>query len=182
MRILGIDPGSNFLGLGCIETQGSKIECIGYRTLNVSAKVLRLEQKLRAIYLGVEKAIQDWKPQEVAVEDVFFAKNVKSALKLGQARGVALGVVSFYEIPIFEYAATEVKKTITGSGRAEKEQVFRMVSLFLGRAAVENLDKIDSSDALAIAICHGQSRKSRLLLSSAPQKRSFPRSVPKGKT
>lgn len=159
MRILGIDPGSNFMGLGCVETHGSRLLCIGHSVIKVSAGGEKdLATRMRTIYLAVEKHIEVWKPEAVAVEQVFFAKNAQSALKLGQARGAALAAASMANLPVFEYSATLVKQTVAGSGRAEKEQVEKMVRLLLGTSleARGKVQRLDATDALAIAICHAQ--------------------------
>ncbi len=174
MRVLGIDPGSNFLGLGCVEAKSSSLTWIGHEVVRVrEGKDVSLAARLRAIYAGVEEAIELWKPDAVAAEEVFFAKNPQSALNLGQARGAALLVGAMRNLPIFEYSATLVKQTITGSGRAEKEQVERMVRALLGGHAkiTKSFERSDASDALAVAICHLQHRHKNSILVKAPEKR-----------
>lgn len=168
MRVLGIDPGSNFLGLGCVEGKGNAVTWVGHEVVKVAeGKDISLGARFRAIHAGVLAALREWKPHVVAVEEVFFAKNPKSALKLGQARGAALLVPALEGLEIFEYSATVVKQTITGSGRAEKEQVQHMVKALL-RGGLKNpleFQRSDASDALAIAICHLQHRHRHALLS-----------------
>lgn len=161
MRVLGIDPGSNFLGLGCVEARGSSFHWIGHRLLKVNPGGSQpLHERLRLIHEGLLGALAAWKPEAVAVEEVFFAKNAQSALKLGQARGAALVGAAAQGLEIFEYPASTVKQTVAGTGRAEKGQVQRMVLAILGRTlpAGEAFEREDVSDALAVAICHLQHR------------------------
>jgi crossover junction endodeoxyribonuclease RuvC len=162
MRVLGIDPGSTYMGLGCVEVRGSKLICIGHKLVRAkSANDESWGSRLKIIYQSVYDAINLWQPNVASVEKVFFAKNADSALKLGQARGAALAAVAMQDLEIAEYPATTIKQAITSSGRAEKEQVFQMVKLLLGDSlkAAGELERHDSSDALAIAICHTQQRK-----------------------
>lgn len=165
MRVLGIDPGSNFLGLACVEAKGNSFTWIGHKVVKVAeGKDISLSAKLRAIHAGVAGALNAWNPEVVAAEEVFFAKNPKSALKLGQARGAALMVPALEGLPIFEYSATLIKQTVTGSGRAEKTQVERMVRALLGAKHPLEFERSDASDALAVCICHLQHRHKHALL------------------
>lgn len=120
-------------------------------------------------------ALDLWKPDCVAVEEVFFAKNPQSALKLGQARGASLVGAAAQGLEIFEYSATVVKQTVSGSGRAEKEQVQRMVKAILGRSIPVEIkfEREDVSDALAVAICHLQHRHKREILSPKARQKSL---------
>lgn len=152
MRIMGIDPGSRNLGLGCIERKGSKITLIGAGTSNVLHD--NWTTRLKLIFEAVQRAYNEWKPDAVAVESVFHARNAQSALKLGQARGAAIAAVTVFDVPVFEYAAREIKQAVTGSGGANKEQVQKMLGLILG--AQVRFPTHDASDAVAIAICHAQ--------------------------
>jgi crossover junction endodeoxyribonuclease RuvC len=167
MRVLGIDPGSNFLGIGCVEAQGNSFTWVGHRVIrvNVGGSVPH-EIRLKTIFESVQEAIQLWQPKAIAVEEVFLAKNAQSALKLGQARGAAIVAAAILELPLFEYPATLVKQTVTGSGRAEKEQVQRMVRAILGspKGAALEFEREDASDALAVAICHLQHRHKHAIL------------------
>ena len=161
MRVLGIDPGSNFMGLGCVEARGNSFTWIGHRVVRVApGKERAIHDRFRSIHEALLEVMELWKPQCVAAEEVFFAKNAQSALKLGQARGAALVAPAARGLMIFEYPATLVKQTVTGSGRAEKEQVQRMVRAILGGSAKSPLEfeREDASDALAVAICHLQHR------------------------
>ena len=150
MKVLGIDPGSRLLGFGVVDKAGSKLSAQAYGTLRFNTKV-EANERLLEIYLGVKKLIHEYKPEHVAIEKVFFAKNVVSALKLGQARGVAILAVAEASIPVFEYSPNEIKQATVGFGHADKEQVAKMVTRILG---VKEFESTDASDALAIAICH----------------------------
>lgn len=172
-RILGIDPGSQFMGLGCVETKGSAIQCIGQRTIVIPAHADAWEKRLKDIFLAVQAAIAEWQPQAIAVEEVFFAKNAQSALKLGQARGAALTAAALSHLPVAEYSATLVKQTLTGSGRSDKSQVEAMVKVILGASLAKAgaLARHDAADALAIAICHAQQSRAaaRIHLGHSPR-------------
>lgn len=174
MRVLGIDPGSNFLGLGCVEASGSSFRWVGHLLVRVNpGKDQPLHSRLKIIHEHLLAALDLWKPECVAVEEVFFAKNAQSALKLGQARGAALVGAASLGLEIFEYSASIVKQTVSGSGRAEKEQVQRMVKAILGRSIPQEtvFEREDVSDALAVAICHLQHRhRNKILAPAAKQK------------
>lgn len=175
MRVLGIDPGSNYMGLACVEARGTSVQWIGHRVIKVLDKNDKaIAPRLKTIHLAVQEAIALWRPAAISVEEVFFAKNAQSALKLGQARGAAIASAAILEIPVFEYPATIVKQAVSGSGRAEKEQVERMVRAILGKSlpSKEDFARADASDALAVAICHLQYRhRAELLRPSKPEKR-----------
>jgi crossover junction endodeoxyribonuclease RuvC len=150
MRVLGIDPGSRYCGFGIVEDAG------GTRVRHLAHGVLALgdeqpiEERLRRLHEGLSREIAAHRPDMVAVEEVFHARNARSALVLGQARGVALLAAAQSGATIRSFAPSVIKMAVTGSGRAEKEQVGRMVSVLLG-IAVEG--RLDASDALAAAIC-----------------------------
>jgi crossover junction endodeoxyribonuclease RuvC len=153
LRVLGIDPGSHRTGWGVIDlVQG--------RLLHVASGVVQAGQgssaeRLRAIADGLDEILARFAPQAVAIETVFHAKNAQSALLLGQARGVALLCVARAHAPVFEYTAGRIKQAATGRGRAEKAQVQSMVRLLLG---LSEQMALDTSDALAAAICHAQTQ------------------------
>lgn len=172
MRVLGIDPGSNYMGLACVEARGTSMNWIGHRVVKVLGDK-KIAPRLKLIHEAVEEAIGLWKPAAVAVEEVFFAKNAQSALILGQARGAAIASAAIQSLEIHEYPATIVKQAVTGSGRAEKEQVERMVRAILGKSLPnsEEFKRADASDALAVAICHLQYRHRAELLAAKPEKR-----------
>jgi crossover junction endodeoxyribonuclease RuvC len=150
MRVLGIDPGSRLLGYGVVSKSGSTLTSHGFGTLRFNTKV-DANERLAEIYSGVRELLERFKPDHVAVEKVFFAKNAVSAFKLGQARGVAILAITERKIPLHEYSPNAVKQSVVGFGHADKDQVARMVTRLLG---VQGFESADASDALAIAICH----------------------------
>ncbi len=150
MRILGIDPGSRLMGYGIIEWHRQQARALFYDTLVVKEE--GLSEKLALIFECISKAILDYQPEQVAVEQVFVQKNVQSALKLGQARGAAVAAVGVHRIPIFEYAPLTIKRSVVGFGRAEKTQVQYMVRILLNLQGQTIAS--DSADALAVALCH----------------------------
>ena len=151
MIILGIDPGLVQTGYGVIKIAGEKKEVLDYGIIAPDSKST-LSNRLKTIYNDIIEIIDRFNPNTVVVEEVFYGKNVKSALLLGHARGVAMVSASKYNIPVFEYSAKKIKQAITGNGNAHKEQVKFMVMKDLN---LKNFNApIDASDALAIAICH----------------------------
>lgn len=153
MRIMGIDPGSRVTGFGVIEDRPT-LRLIAFGAIKPPAD-LPLPDRLKYIYQGLIEEIQRHGPDEAAMENIFFAKNPKSALILGQARGAAVLSVVNSSLGLSEYSATEIKQSIVGFGRAEKTQVSSMVSVLL--RTKEILKPLDASDALAVAICHANS-------------------------
>ena len=151
MKIFGIDPGSDRTGYGCIETLGSRHRLVICGTLAAPARST-FPEKLKHIHLGLATLLARHRPDCVAVENLFHARNVRSALKLGHARGVALLAACEAGLPVVEYAPAEIKRAVVGFGRAEKVQVQRMIQLLLGLDAVPSPH--DAADALAVAICH----------------------------
>jgi crossover junction endodeoxyribonuclease RuvC len=149
-RILGIDPGSHRLGVGCVEQHGNTLRLLFAETIEAPARE-SLYDRLEVIVARLKKVIDALSPDEVAVEDIFHAKNARSAFHLGMARGVAISACLGRGVRIYEYAPTQVKAIVTGYGRADKEQVRKMVRLILG-AQIEL--GYDATDAIAIAICH----------------------------
>lgn len=152
MIILGIDPGTAITGYGVIRVENNKHTVLGYGAIRTPAKQ-ETPLRLEAIYAELSRLIAEFTPQCLAVEELFFNKNVGSALAVGQARGVAILAGSHAGLPIFEYTPLQVKTAVTGYGRASKEQVAYMVKMLLGLAEVPKPD--DVTDALAICICHG---------------------------
>jgi crossover junction endodeoxyribonuclease RuvC len=150
VRVLGIDPGSRYCGFGVVEDAGGTV--VRY----LAHGVLRLgdgasiEDRLRALHEGISRELLRHRPQMVAIEDVFHAKNARSALVLGQARGVALLAAAQAGVQVRSFAPSVIKQAVTGTGRAEKDQVGRMVTVVLG---VSIQGRLDASDALAAAIC-----------------------------
>ncbi|NUN13173.1 MAG: crossover junction endodeoxyribonuclease RuvC [Myxococcales bacterium] len=150
LRVVGIDPGSRLLGWGVVESHGSRLRHIDNGVI-VPPVDADLPSRLLYLHQGVVQVITDYQPNCAAVEDVFLAKNAQSALKLGQARGVALLAAAVFRLPVFEYAPTSIKRSVVGNGRADKHQVQQMVRALLGLAETA---QEDASDALAVAICH----------------------------
>ena len=149
MTILGIDPGSRITGIGVIKAQGSELKYVFSESLTLPKGELSV--RLKTIYARLQTVIAQTKPDVVSIEKVFLAKNPQSALVLGHARGAAmLGAVN-NELPIAEYSATEIKKTVVGRGRADKSQVQHMIRVLL---SLRQTPGEDASDALAAAICH----------------------------
>ena len=151
MKIFGIDPGSERTGYGCIERSGSRHHLVICGVLAAPASAT-FPERLKFIHSGLVGLIAECRPDCVAVENIFHARNVRSALKLGHARGVALLAASEAGLAVFEYAPTEVKRAVVGYGRAEKPQIQQMVKLLLGMEAAPSPH--DVADALAVAICH----------------------------
>lgn len=151
MRVLGIDPGSHRTGWGVIEMHGSRVEHVASGT--IEARGEDLATRLRAIADGLDAVLASHQPMAVAVEMIFHAKNSRSALQLGHARGVALLCAARSGATIHEYTAGQIKQATTGRGRADKDQVQKMVQLILGLRGELGLD---TSDALAAAICHSE--------------------------
>ena len=149
-KVLGIDPGSHRMGIGCIEKSGNSIELL-YSTTLEAPHEKSIYHRLHWITQEFGKVVDELLPAEVAVEDIFYAKNVRSAFYLGMARGAVITLCVARGLPIFEYAPTRVKSVVTGSGRADKIQVQKMLRLILGRSVPKSLD---ASDALAVAVCH----------------------------
>ena len=154
MRIFGIDPGSVRTGYGCIETDGSRCRLVVCGAV-VPPSRISFPDKLAYIFDELALRLASCRPSVVAIEEVFYARNARSALKLGHVRGAALLAAAKAGLPVAEYAATAVKSAVVGYGRADKQQVQRMVGLLLGLE--EMPEPHDVSDALAIAICHAHS-------------------------
>ena len=154
MRIFGIDPGSKCTGYGCIDTNGSQHEVVDCGVLTAPVRAT-FPEKLRFIHQSIVDLLTHHQPDIVAIEDIFYAKNARSALILGHVRGVLMLAASQAGIVIAEYTPAEIKQAVVGYGRAEKVQVQQMITLLL------NMDEapspLDISDALAAAVCHAHS-------------------------
>jgi crossover junction endodeoxyribonuclease RuvC len=150
-RIMGIDPGTNFLGYAVLEIDNKKLSLITMSTLALS-HIDEQGEKLKRIFDKMDWAIGQFKPTEVAVEQPFYGKNIQSMLKLGRAQGVAFGAAIKNNIPIVEYLPRVVKKSVVGNGAASKEQVAAMLGHILGKPIEPSY--FDASDALALAVCH----------------------------
>ena len=150
--ILGIDPGTTVMGFGIISVKGSKMELVCIHEL-VLKKYPNHETKLKYIFERTLALIDEFHPDEVALEAPFFGKNVQSMLKLGRAQGVAMAASLYRDIPITEYSPKKVKMAITGNGNASKEQVAGMLKNLLGLKEFPT-KYLDASDGLAVAVCH----------------------------
>jgi crossover junction endodeoxyribonuclease RuvC len=151
VKTLGVDPGVNIVGYGVVSETGGKPACHAWGAIK-TPQGAPLPERLRHIADGLREVIAKHTPAELALEESFFAKNAQSALKLGHARGVIMLVAAEAGLPVFEYSPLKVKQTVTGYGRAEKEQVRTMVRHML--SLKENPTPLDASDALAVAITH----------------------------
>ena len=149
--ILGIDPGTTIMGYGIIHIKGKEMELIQMGVLHLS-KLGSHELKLKRIFERTLQLVDEYKPEEFAVEAPFFGKNVQSMLKLGRAQGVAMSAALYRNIPIFEYAPKKIKLAITGKGTSSKEQVAAMLKSLLN---IKEMPKhLDATDGLAAAVCH----------------------------
>ncbi len=156
MRILGIDPGTIITGYGVVEDTDGSLSLVDYGTIKGGRKD-SFPDRLKKIYDGLNKVIKKHKPGHVAVEKVFYGKSVKAAIKIGEGRGIAILCAASAGIPVSEYSPTVVKKSVVGSGSAQKLQVKEMVKVILNMPKCP--EHFDASDALAIAICHCHRRK-----------------------
>jgi crossover junction endodeoxyribonuclease RuvC len=161
MRILGIDPGSRLTGYGIIEQSGQQFHYIASGCIRIEADYF--PDRLKQIFDGIVQIIEMYQPQQMAVEQVFMHKNADSALKLGQARGAAICAVQTKNLPVFEYAARQVKQAVVGKGNADKAQVQHMIKILL---AIQGDVSLDASDALAIALSHAHYQQTAKRLSS----------------
>jgi len=151
VRIFGIDPGSDKTGYGCVETDGSRHRLVLCGAISTPAPA-SFPEKLLTIHTRLAALLAESRPDCVAIENLFHAANVRSALKLGHARGVAMLAAVEAHLPVIEYTPAEIKRAVVGYGRAEKHQVQQMVKLILGLTALPSPH--DAADALAVAICH----------------------------
>ena len=150
MRLLGLDPGLRHTGWGIINSKDNKISWLA--SGNISPKIsLSLSERLKEIHQGLNSIVKKYNPSIAAIEEVFVNMNGQSTLKLGMARGAAITACSINEMPVYEYAPTRVKQSVTGSGRSKKDQVASMVNILLPGCEIKSEDE---SDALAVAICH----------------------------
>jgi crossover junction endodeoxyribonuclease RuvC len=149
--ILGLDPGTNIMGYGVILVQGSALKLLQFGVIQLS-KFDSHELRLKKIFDRVLGLVDEFSPDEVALEAPFYGKNVQSMLKLGRAQGVAMSAALHREVPIVEYAPKKVKQSVTGNGNASKEQVAKMLMQIFAFRELPKL--LDASDALAVAVCH----------------------------
>jgi crossover junction endodeoxyribonuclease RuvC len=159
VRIIGIDPGLRRTGWGLIACQGTRLSHLADGVI-LSDQALSLAERLVQLRVQLAQVIAEWQPDEAAVEETFVNSDARATLKLGQARGIALLVPAEAGIAVAEYAPNQVKKTVVGSGHAEKDQIHHMVKVLLPRAQPKSAD---AADALAIAICHAHHRGAQSL-------------------
>lgn len=155
MRILGVDPGSRITGFGVIEVDGPRLRVVDAGTVQLAD--LPMPERLKRLYSALSDIIHANSPDEFAIEKVFVQKNVESALKLGQARGVAICAAAMQGVAVHEYAPNQIKLAVVGRGHAAKEQMQHMVKILL---RLNDLPSRDAADALACAVCHAHSRNS----------------------
>jgi crossover junction endodeoxyribonuclease RuvC len=150
MRVLGIDPGTRRTGYGVIDVRDGVMRHVASGVI-APRQSGELHQRLLIIFQGLQQMIETYRPEAVSVEDIFFAKHAQGALKLGHARGVALLAAALVDLPLYSYPPAQVKRALSGHGRADKGQVIRLVTMVL---QLDEEPKEDQADALAIAICH----------------------------
>jgi len=160
-RILGIDPGSRSTGFGVIDTLGDRSTLLACGCIRTESE--SFPARLKEIYDGVYHVVQEHRPDELAIEQVFLHKNADSALKLGQARGAAICGALAAGLPVYEYSAREVKQALVGKGNADKLQVQHMVKILLGFGGTL---QADAGDALGVALCHTHVRQTQLRISA----------------
>ncbi len=153
LRILGIDPGSVVTGYGVIETDGIRNFYLAHGHIKVEGE--SFPDKLGHIHYRINQVLDEWQPDEAAIEQVFVSNNAMSALKLGQARGAAIAAVVSRAVPVSEYTARSVKQAVVGTGAADKKQVQTMVKTLL---SLKGVVQADAADGLAISICHAHTR------------------------
>jgi len=156
MRILGIDPGIAIVGYGVIDKEGNRYKTVAYDAVTTRAHT-PLEERLESVYNGINEIIKTYKPDAMSIEELFFNNNAKTALTVGQARGVIILAAVQNKLPVYEYTPLQVKQALTGYGRASKGQIQQMMKSMLGLAQIPKPD--DVADALAIAVCHGNSMR-----------------------
>ncbi|MCI0502600.1 MAG: crossover junction endodeoxyribonuclease RuvC [Fusobacteria bacterium] len=156
MRIIGIDPGTAICGYSVLDYIGNKFTLLDYGVVTTPANS-DLEKRLYTIYQELKELIEEHQPQFLAVEELFFNTNAKTALSVGHARGVILLLGAMMGLEVFSYTPLQVKQSVVGYGRAEKKQIQEMVKLILNMEKIPKPD--DAADAIAVAICHGHSYK-----------------------
>lgn len=159
MLVLGLDPGIARTGYGLVRRVGSRLSALGYGTVATPAD-LPLTERLLCIHRALRRLVEEYRPEAVAVEELFFCRNARTAMAVGHARGVALLVAAEAGLAVAEYTPLQVKQAVVGYGRAEKRQVQEMVRVLLALPCLPRPD--DAADALAVAICHAHSHNARL--------------------
>ena len=156
MIIIGVDPGYAIVGIGALEYKGNKFRPLEYGAITTPAGMPTVD-RLKKIYDEMTLLIDKYKPDAVAIEELFFNSNQKTAINVAQARGVILVAVRNKNVPIYEYTPLQVKQSVTGYGRADKQQIQNMIKLLLNLNVIPKPD--DAADGLALAICHAHSNK-----------------------
>lgn len=156
MIIIGIDPGIAIVGYGVVKLTGNKFEVLDYGAITTESK-MDFPDRLKIIYNKMTEIIDKYSPTDLAMEELFFNKNVKTAIKVGQARGVEILAAVNKGVEIYEYTPLQIKQAVVGYGRADKNQVQEMVKMLLNLKEIPKPD--DVADALAVALCHGNSLK-----------------------
>lgn len=156
MIIIGIDPGYAIVGVGVIEYKGNKFRPIEYNAITTHSSMAS-SLRLKIIYDEICEYLDKYKPDAVAIEELFFNTNAKTAILVAQARGVLVVAATNRGIPVYEYTPLQIKQAVTGYGRADKSQIQQMVKMLLNLNAIPKPD--DAADALAVAICHAHSGK-----------------------
>lgn len=164
MRVLGIDPGTAITGYGLVDEGPQGLALVDCGVITTPSDQL-LPERLQTIYRGLGAVIEQYQPQAAAVEELFFSRNVRTALSVGHARGVALLALADAGLPISEYKPLEVKQAVAGYGGADKQQVQEMVRMLLGLDQAPQPD--DAADAVAVAVCHLHSRRMAGLIADA---------------
>lgn len=155
LRVLGVDPGTRLMGWGIVDGRGSHFAAVAHGVLRARAD-LPIAERLKLLAAGLRRVIAEHAPCEAALEEVFYGKDVRAAVRIGEGRGAALVVLAEAGIPVTGYANNVVKKAVSGGGRAQKERVLAMLTRILGLK--ESPETLDASDALALALCHHQRR------------------------
>ena len=160
MRIIGIDPGLSCTGFGVIESSNNNLQVVDFGIIKTDAKD-SLSKRLKTIYSDVKEIIENYSPSIMSIEDIFYGKNVKSALLLGHARSIPMVVSANYDMPLYEFSSRRIKQSLTGNGNATKDQVQFMVQKILLMSELPT--PLDASDALAAAICYNQNFKNMIV-------------------
>ena len=168
MRLLGLDPGLRHTGWGVLEVEGNSLRFVACGVVDTPQEG-GLAARLECLYAGLGEVVRDWRPAEAAVEETVVNVNALSSLKLGHARGVVLLAAAHGGLPVAEYASKQVKRAVTGTGAAGKEQVGAMVRMLLPGCGAPGTGAMrsDAADALAVAICHAHLRATRSRLAAA---------------
>lgn len=160
MIILGVDPGTWNMGVGLIEAEGNRYQLIHFEVIS-NKKGIELPQRLKKIYQRLSEVVEKYSPEVLAIENVFFAKDIRATVKIGEARSCAMLAAAQKNIQVLEYPPARVKQAVCGNGRASKVQMQQMVQKLLG---MKEMPPSDGADALAVAICHWHSRNRKKIL------------------